>query len=768
MSFTFDHVDARDQLWGRGVLPGGRHNSDEPPKRRLQAKLPAPQSGWVSNLVTIAALLLAGGLTAQTQDTGLSIRTSVREVVVDVEVHDKNGKLVKNVDPSSVTLYEDGARQEILSWRLVGGPEVRKEDAQAPSTDVRAKAPARAISPLRTVNLVCLVFHDVGPQTRKQAFEAARDFLATEARPNTIIGVFRLDDAGVHPFARFTTDQAALQKAIVQAASGTPSLDSSQAMFNAMGMQRELTLTPAGVTNGPANLSSSASFGTTISQMDADTATGEAADVARNPLGRQGIHEERVVALREMNALQWLVSQLAPMPFRKTVLLLSPGISRPAAEIEYWRSLLKSASAAKVSFYALELNGIEHQSPEAASKAGAGRATSVSQQQTAPTSPYGNGLSQMADRSQEFEVSDYAVASADTHLNLVDLTEGTGGFLITDSSKKALGKIMDDAQTHFELTYRPATETYDGRFHKIEVKLAKADLRVEARSGYYAVPEEAGAGLTPVDMAGFRALNTTPALHAFDYRAAALRFQDASGKPGLAVAMDIPIANLGRSAAVADANGKHGVHVSLLAVIKDANRQIVNRFSSDSPMEVTDADLKSGKVGHVMFEKPVTLDPGHYTLETAAVDWVAGNASTSVAEFDCVAREGPQISSVILVRSVEAAQSPAADDPLVYQGKRIVPALFTALNADAKPSVFFRVYPDRKSSSKPRLRAQFVLDGKVIADQVAELGEVDGSGSIPVLVQAAAKPGNHELRLTVMQGDGSARGEIRYTVAAKQ
>jgi hypothetical protein len=357
------------------------------------------------------------------------------------------------------------------------------------------------------------------------------------------------------------------------------------------------------------------------------------------------------------------------------------------------------------------------------------------------------------------------VASASTHASLLDLAEGTGGFLVTDSGKASLAKVMDAAQSHYELTYRPASDSNDGRFHKIEVKLAREDLRVEARNGYYAVPETpGGGGLTPLEMAGFRALNTQPAPHEFDYRAAALHFRDASGRPDVAVAFDIPMKNL--TARTEGAEKRYSVHVSLLAVVKDSSNQIVDRFGIDTPTDVTDAEWNSSHLGHVMFEHSLPLAPGHYTVETAVVDWESGRSSTGAIELDCAASPGPQISSAALVRSVQPGD-PAADDPMVYQGKRIVPALFNDLESDARPAVFFRVYPDRNDKSKTRLRAQIVLDGKVIADQVADLGEPDSSGGIPVLIQAAARPGKQELKLTALQGTGSAQREIQYSVAAK-
>jgi hypothetical protein len=125
------------------------------------------------------------------------------------------------------------------------------------------------------------------------------------------------------------------------------------------------------------------------------------------------------------------------------------------------------------------------------------------------------------------------------------------------------------------------------------------------------------------------------------------------------------------------------------------------------------------------------------------------------------------LSSVALVGRVEEEKGAQGADPMDYQGKRMLPALDTALPQGAKPFVFFRVSPEAGNAAKPVLRAQFVVDGRVVADQTAALPAPDASGSIPVVIQPAAMPGSDEMRLTVTQGAVSASGEIHYTVPAK-
>ncbi len=714
--------------------------------------------------------MLSAGAFAQAPDQ-TRFETSTREVVVDVLVHDAHGKLVKKINPKDLELYEDGVRRDILSWRLVTGQEIRREEA-APVEPAKGPAPAarRTLSPVQTINLICMVFHDIGPETRAQAFQAARDFLDSELRPNTIIGVFSLDDRGVHPWARFSTDRAALLRAVEQASVGhTPSLSSSQELFTALGLERNLAIQPPPAPGAPAPasttiaLNSSPDLAVVGASLDASVAIGDdASTVAMNPLGRNGIHEARVVAMRELHAFNWLIDQLRQMPFRKTVVLFSPGMSRPSDQLDYWKAMLTKANAADITFYALEVNGVSQMSPMMASNAGLHRAGQLSAQQGKATD-----LGQAADQSEQFNVSENAVATANTHATLVDLTESTGGFLITDGSKKMLARIMNDAETRYELTYSPAWDTYDGRYHKIEVKAAREGLTVEARNGYYAVPAEAeGSSVTPLEMAGLRALNTTPLPHEFDYRAEALQFRAPDGPSEPVLALEIPVPNLAATPEAADK--RHRIHASLFVLVKDSSGQIVQKFSGDSPMEVPDAELPGTRIGRLTFERPVTLAPGKYTVQTAVVDWEGGRVSTGTFEMDCARQKGPELSTIALVRRIEEVKGPAGGaDPLEYQGKRVVPSLVATLDAGATPYVFFRVYPDRSGAGRVRLRAQFLLDGKLLADQSSDLPQADLSGSVPFMIQVAAKPGNNELRLTVQQGTATSAQNIKYTIPAK-
>jgi hypothetical protein len=53
--------------------------------------------------------------------------------------------------------------------------------------------------------------------------------------------------------------------------------------------------------------------------------------------------------------------------------------------------------------------------------------------------------------------------------------------------KSGFGKVSEDIESYYQLTYNPHIEKYDGSFRKIEVRAKRPNLRVQSRAGYFAV-----------------------------------------------------------------------------------------------------------------------------------------------------------------------------------------------------------------------------------------------------------------------------------------
>jgi VWFA-related protein len=683
-----------------------------------------------------SALLIA---LADAQQPDVVFQSSTGEVLLEVVVRDSHGKLVK-VDPSQVSVYEDGVRQEIRSFHFISGREVRaadeKQTAQSPSA-------RPASNPLRTVNVVCLVLNDINSATRGFAYDAARKFVNRELRPDTFIGIFTLDTTGLKAIFPFSNNREHLLKAVELASvNQLPALNPSTGVML------------AGVTAIVPNFELRTNMGSAV-----------------------------IDGLREIDALSALVKQLRDIPYRKTVLLMSTGLTRPPDQLEVWDSLIKSANEARVTFYSLDLFGLgvcqdsfgdcqTSSTPTDSANAFVRGAAALSQGQstsntsvrsrTAPggsSTPGGSSAQQMMESMHQTDYLRFGVLSANTQEALRELSESTGGFIIanTNNTDALLARVMDEVDTHYEVTYHPASLN-DGHFKRIEVKLANPSLRVETRPGYFAVPETVENPLTPSDMTALKSLDTKPQPHAFEFQAAAFQF-----KSQYAIAFEVPISSLTSTAE--PEQSAHRFHGSLLALIKDANGEVVERVSKEVTSTVPDRALPALMSESMTYEHAVNLRPGHYMVETAVVDDEGNRASVRTFPIDSRETTELGLSDLILVRRVQPLdRAPDRSDPFELPGKRTQPYISSNLSAAAPARVLFTVYTE-----KPGVKVETTLlkNGKPIQSQASTLPAPDATGAIPTILEFTSDPGDYELQVIAAEGERSVHRTIKYSLTAR-
>jgi hypothetical protein len=327
-----------------------------------------------------------------------------------------------------------------------------------------------------------------------------------------------------------------------------------------------------------------------------------------------------------------------------------------------------------------------------------------------------------------------------------------------------LAKVMEDVDTHFEIAYKPALASNDGHFKKIEVRLGKADLRVETRSGYYAVPETGDGPLTTGDFRALEALDRSPLPFEFGYDTGAFRFRQGEKTAQYAIAFEVPISNL---TATAEAKS-HRFHAHLLALVKDEQGEIVARVSKEVFSEIADRSVTGVRMETMTYEHTVSLNPGNYTVETAVIDEEGNRASTSVFKLENRPQTGLGVSDLTLVRRVRGIDRAVDEsDPFEVPGKRAQPFVSTALSPATQPYVFFVVYPQKGNAEPASMQAEFLKNGRVVDTQKSALPAADGSGAVPMAIQPVAGAGEYELKVTVEQGRASAERSLKYTIGAQ-
>jgi VWFA-related protein len=698
-------------------------------------------------------------------ETGSTIRVTTTEVALDLVVRDKKGKPVKNLKPGDVEIYEDGVRQQVRSFRMVAGREEQRRTVEKALP--KTAAPAASL-PLREVNALCIVFHNIDPVTRPHAVQIVKEFLQGDFPSETYIGIFSLNETLI-PLHAFTKNREELRQTLDSAFNGKL-LDFSRASEALLTASPNIVTVNAAVNN--ATHSASVTVDMTGGELSkavitgADVTNGTGANRIRGDQVRERSDFANITGMHETDRIITMIDQLGTLPGRKTVLMVTTGLVT-TGDPDRFEKILANANRKGVTFYALDSTEMSAMNDTAqAGKLAVGQMASVSAGQTNKNA----SLSQMRQNSRQGDDTIAAVRTSDTQASLRALSEGTGGFLIanTNDFRKPFQQMVESLDAHFEAVYHPTSDKYDGHLRKIEVKLARPELTVESRTGYFAMPDLKGsAPLTPVELTGLAVLNAQPQPHAFEFHVTSYHFKNEGPNPRTSLVFELPGGKLG---ATADPERKaHKVEVSLLALIRDANGQVVDKYSVDTPYTIPDANLAAVRATALTYTHPLELAPGHYTIETALVDREGSQASTNVTQIDIPAPgKGLGISSLVAVQQIEAAAGQVDKaDPLTFKGKHVIPMVQATVNPANKRYIYFVVYPDKSKTDKPKIRVEFRNGGQVFAESTADLPAPDDSGTIPMFVAAAARPGDCELQITALQGGESATSRLQYAVAPK-
>ena len=729
----------------------------------------------VSIALVSAGLILVGLAGAQDppQDSKLTLHTSAQEVILDLGVRDTHGKMVKTLQPSEVEIYEDGVRQKVTSFRLVKG---RAAVAEIAPPEVKPEKPAAsaAPNPLGAVNLVCIVFHNLDPYTKQYAVEAVQQFLKNDLQPDTWIAVFNLSST-LTPILPFTRDRSRVLQVANNASTAT-AIDFISVAESSLSAEPNIATVDVVMSGNPGsggsvNVVQKVSGGELVKTaiLGADASTGLSANIRRGDLAGQRRTFAAIEGMRQTDQIIHMIEQLGPLPGRKTILLLSPGLAT-TGDPERFDMILDKAHRAHVGIYAVDIHGLSQNSNVLAGNTALQHAASISAQQGQKN---GSGF-QMAERMRQTDYMYDAVRTTDTRATLRALAEGTGGFLIADTNdlKKPLQHVVEDVDTHYEAIYRPQSDKLDGRLRKIEVKVARPNLTAETRSGYFALPAFGGTSdLQPFEVLGLAVLSAPSPPHAFDFRSAAFQFRPAEEGSQNALVFELPGADL---TATPDPEKKLSrFRVAVVALVKDANGQVVDKFSQETPYDIPADRLAVARSGAITVTHTLSLPPGRYTVETAVIDREGKKASTGRTQFEQPARKGLSLSSIALVQRIDTiAGGKDASNPFEFpakeQWRRITPELGTTLKADAHPLAYFVVYPDKSVAEKAKLQVEFLVGGKLQAKQVSELPPPDASGAIALVVGAAAHPGDCQLRITALQGAAASPAQVLdYTIASQ-
>jgi VWFA-related protein len=424
--------------------------------------------------------------TAPPQAAGPAIRTASNLVVVDVVVSD-DGKPVKGLVQQAFHIFEDGREQSIKVFEehhSADASQVQNLPPLPPNT--YSNFPETTVTTAANVLLLDALNTPVKDQmyARRQMTEYLKNI-----PPGTRIAIFTLASK-LRIVQGFTTDRAPLLAALSDKG-------------NAPGVSPLLPdpddATAANVVSGMQDAGASSQVISSLQQFQADLAA----------------FQTDLRVQMTLDALKQLAGYLGGIPGRKNLIWFSgsfPISLDPDASLSNEFSVLRDyadqlrdtselLTTSRVAVYPVDARGLFtapmfSASNQGANYSGVSHGTSSTSGAPSPGAHAGgtarprNPANGNASNPNSFasDSSKFFQSTAAEHATMQELAQDTGGraFYDTNGIKDALAKAIENGENYYTLAYIPDDAKFDGKFRKIQIKLAEHSHQLAYRQGYFA------------------------------------------------------------------------------------------------------------------------------------------------------------------------------------------------------------------------------------------------------------------------------------------
>ena len=732
-------------------------------------------------LFLLAAAVVLQAPALQGQDPrptpGVTFQVEVNYVDVDVVVTDEQRQFVTGLTRDDFEVFEDGRPQKIDTFSLVDIPVVKSTELVIEGRTVRADMQTNREPFDGRVYVIVLDDINVSAMRSVPVKDAARRFVREHIGANDLAAVVYTSgrkDAS----QEFTTNRAlvtaAIEKFLGQRMRSL-SLDRLDSYYQRIAYGYNQGNVPDSGTG----------------QINAQDAAGH---------GRVSDPTELERGFRAVSVLDTLKNTAEFLGSvrgrRKAVLFFSEGIDYPIRDvfgaqdasvvIRATQDAISMAARANVNFYTIDPRGLAGMTTDFMESAGlASGAGSPGPVLLVPgTNTPASGIT---GASGVFNVQDELLQefrlSQDT---LRELAEQTGGVasVNTNDVTPAFERIVDANSRYYLLGYYPPNHPRNGRFHKIEVRVKRPGVRVEARRGYASprgrTPEERkrdeAARLAREARRPDGRRTSTPLLGAmtspmplsgltFSVHAAAFKNTAAEASIALAIELD------GSHLQYAPPNEKGQVSNKIELSFYGLNEQGKALSAGWTELDLTlRPETRDRVTAHGVRANPrLNLPPGRYQIRVGAREAVGGQTGSVFYDLDVPDfRKDPLMLGGLVMTTPSVQQTPSIQpDPVL---SKLLPAPATSRREFPPADVlafYTEIYDNDKSQKARHIDVTVRLVSEEGTDVVISRDELANgtSGEKPWDIYGYAKriplkelvPGRYLLRVeAARRGDDSA------------
>lgn len=590
-------------------------------------------------LVTLFVLLHGRPDARQDQSPAQRFRSESKLVIVDAVVVDQHGDPVRGLSAADFSVAEEGRPQTVQFFQAVAAkPEMPRtaDRGYRYSTNVGAEA--------RSERSFVIFFDDVHltQEQGERAKAAVARFLEQETEAGDLVSIVA-PARGLRWHARLPDGRAALIK-IVASLRGSRPPDVPQERISDYEAYRIHVLQDQQMAERVGRrFSNYHVFGRDQGNPQQDqgprpeTKGGTAGLIEPLVQVRAAEAYTRAAAQNRatLGALASSIESMAPIRGRKSVILVSPGFIQDQ-ELSQFRQVEDAARRANIAMYLIDARGLEVQS-------------------TFGSAQFGSPL----------DTRDVGAANADAALEAegaVSLAESSGGFAVQNSNDlaMALRRIGRESRMYYLLGYLPSDVRADGKFRHITVRVARPDVQVRARKGYFAGGNPARSGKPSATADAFEsALQSPYDLGSLPVRAAAYVFGTIRGTDSsvvLAVEADL------RAFQLKEHGGVLSDVLDVRLLVTELATGDVRRYERAVEMNLQSQVPKVETSAWYSLSEPFDLAPGRYQARVVVRDRNSGRLGSVTHDFDVPVRRGLGLSSLIVTDTIEVP-APGSDGP---------------------------------------------------------------------------------------------------------
>jgi VWFA-related protein len=718
--------------------------------------------------VAAAALQTSTVLGQAAQTPGVTFQVEVNYVDVDVVVTDELGQFVTGLTREDFEVFEDGKPQKIDTFSLVDIPVEKPNEVAVQGRTIRADTRTNRKPFDGRVYVIVLDDLDVSAMRSAPVRDAARKFVREHMAANDL-GAVVYTSGRSDAAQEFTTDRELLIRAIDKFQGRrmrSLSLERLDAYYQRIAFGYNLR-NDADPNTGTINSQDPAGHGRTSDPTELERGTR---------------------ALTVLDTLKNTAEFLGSVRGRrKAVLFFSEGLDFPIRDvfgahdatvvIRATQDAISTAARANVNYYTIDPRGLAGMTADFMESAGLasgagtpgpvllvpGTNTPVS----GITGASGGVFSVQDELLQEFRTSQ------DT---LRELAEQTGGLAAvnTNDVTPAFQRIADANSRYYVLGYYPPNHPRDGRFHKIEVRVTRPGLRVEARRGYASprgrTPEERkrdeAARLAREARRPDGKRTSTPLIGALTspipqsgltFSVHAAPFKHTTDEASIAVAIEIDGGRLPYAAP--DAKGMVANKIELSFFGLNERGKAMSAAWSELDLNLR-PETRDRVTAHGVRANPrISLPPGRYQIRIGARETVGGQTGSVFYDLDVPDfRKEKLMLGGLLMTTPSVQQTPSIQpDPVV---SKLLPAPATSRREFPRSDVlalYTEIYDNDKSQQARLIDVTVRLITEEGTDVVISRDELTNgaSGEKPWDIYGFAKqiplkalaPGRYVLRM---------------------